>query len=194
MGDPMNVKIADRVRLVVTIVATLIMVYALLVSRDHITHVARLIGLTGYQAETLFVLIDLPALVGKAMMLPYFAKRPTRNTGRILMTLSGSLSVVCNVTSGWFGGGVGPAAYGAFVVFMFLVLEWAVVRIKPAAAVTRARSADSVATTRPVTAKGNVRRCAPGCTCGQHRAAAPVSPGLPPVSAPAAEAVDAIVG
>src|SRR5262245_4978208 len=151
MGDPMNVKIADRVRLVVTLVATLIMVYALLVSRDHITHVARLIGLTGYQAETLFVLIDLPALVGKAMMLPYFAKRPTRNTGRLLMTLSGSLSVVCNVTSGWFGGGIGPAGYGAFVVFMFLLLEWAVVRIKPAAAVTRARNSGNVETVPALT-------------------------------------------
>ncbi len=32
----MNVKIADRVRLAVTITAGLIMVYALFVSRDHI--------------------------------------------------------------------------------------------------------------------------------------------------------------
>ena len=85
------------------------------------------------------------------MMLTYFAKRPTRNTGRFLMTLSGSLSVVCNVTSGWFGGGIGPAGYGAFVVFMFRPLEWAVVRIKPAAAVTRARNAASEETEQAAT-------------------------------------------
>lgn len=192
----MNVRIADRVRIAVTIVATLIMMYALFVSRDHITHVAHLIGLDGYQAATLFVLIDLPALVGKAMMLPYFA-RSTRNTGRVLMMLSGSLSVVCNVTSGWFGGGVGPAAYGAFVVGMFLILEWAVVRIKPAASVTRARNADVAKTQPPALTNSRQqhgRKCAPGCACGKHRAAAPVSPGRPPVDAPTAAAIDAIVG
>lgn len=187
----MNVKIADRVRLVVTLVATLIMVYALLVSRDHITHVARLIGLTGYQAETLFVLIDLPALVGKAMMLPYFAKRPTRNTGRLLMTLSGSLSVVCNVTSGWFGGGIGPAGYGAFVVFMFLLLEWAVVRIKPAAAVTRARNSGNVETVPALTPRQVAAR--KGAATRRRNATAPVSPGAAPVPAPSVRELEQLV-
>ena len=188
----MNVRIADRVRLAVTLVATLIMMYALFVSRDHITHVAHLIGLGGYQAETLFVLIDLPALVGKAMMLPYFAKRPTRNTGRILMTLSGSLSVVCNVTSGWFGGGIGPAGYGAFVVFMFLLLEWAVVRIKPAAAVTRARNAGSAPTQAPALTNRQLgaRKAA---ETRARKAAAPVSPGMARVPAPRIETLDAMM-
>lgn len=166
----MNVTIANRVRLAVTLVATLIMAYALFVSRDHITHVALLIGLGGYQAQTLFVLIDLPALVGKAMQLPYFA-HSTRKAGKLLMWLSGSLSVVCNVTSGWFGGGIGPAGYGAFVVFMFLLLEWAVVKIKPAASVTRAKNKANETTTETIAvAIPAPRKCAPGCTCGKHRA------------------------
>ncbi len=187
----MNVKIADRVRLAVTLVATLIMVYALFVSRDHITHVAHLIGLGGYQAETLFVLIDLPALVGKAMMLPYFAKR-TRDAGRLLMVLSGSLSVVCNVTSGWFGGGIGPAGYGAFVVFMFLLLEWAVVRIKPAAAVTRARNAGGVETQAPALTSRQIA-ARKGVETRRRKATAPVSPGMAPVPAPRAETLDAMM-
>lgn len=166
----MNVKIASRVRAVVTVIATLIMVYALYVSRDHITHVAHLIGLGGYQATTLFILIDLPALVGKAMQLPYFAGS-TRKSGRRLMWLSGSLSLVCNVMSGVFAGGVGPAVYGAFVVVMFVIMENAIGKIKPAAAVTRARNASNGTTvTAPARKPANstARKCADGCTCGKH--------------------------
>jgi len=180
----MNVRVADRVRFAVATVAGLIMVYALFVSRDHITHVAHLIGLHGYQAATLFVLIDLPALVGKAMRIKYFAAS-TRRTGFKLMLFSGSLSLVCNVASGWFGGGVGPAGYGAFVVTMFVIMENVVTKIKPAAAVTRARNADSSQPApAPVKLTSTTRKCAPGCTCGKHNRTAvnPVSPGAVPLA------------
>ena len=145
------------------------MVYALFVSRDRITHVAHLIGLGGYQAETLFVLIDLPALVGKVLQLRYFAGS-TRRVGRRLMAASGSLSFVCNVLSGWFGGGVGPAGYGAFVVVMFLVMESVITRIKPTASVTRARNANSDKMPAPIAVTIPApRKCAPGCACGKRR-------------------------
>lgn len=134
----MNVKIADRVKLAVIIVTSLIMVYALWVSRDHITHVAHLIGLDGYPAGTLFIFIDLPALIGKVLNTKYFAAS-TRKMGRRMMVCSGSLSLACNVVSGIFAGGLGPAGYGAFIVVMFLALENVVTRIKPAASVTRAK-------------------------------------------------------
>lgn len=150
-----NVKIADRVRIAVTIAAGLIMVYALIVSRDHIDHVAHLIGLDGYKAATLFVLVDLPAVIGKVMRLRYF-DASTRKTGLRLMVWSGSLSLACNVASGWFGGGIGPAGYGAFVVLMFLVMENVVTKIKPA---------DDSKTPQP-----------PAAAVEQ---AAPVSPGAP---------------
>lgn len=136
----MNVKIADRVRTAVTVTAALIMLYALFVSADHITHVARVIGLEGYQAATLFVLIDIPALVGKALRLKYFAA-VTRKWGLRLMLFSGVLSLTCNITSGALSGGMGAAGYGAFVVFMFLLLEHVVTKIKPSAGVTKAKNA-----------------------------------------------------
>jgi hypothetical protein len=141
----MNVKVADRVKLAVTLVASAIMVYALFVSRDHITHVAHLIHLTGYQAETLFVLVDIPALVGKALRLSYFSAA-TRRMGGKLMVASGIVSLGCNVASGWFSGGFGPAGYGVFVVVMFLIMENVVTRIKPAAGVTRAKNAETAKT------------------------------------------------
>jgi hypothetical protein len=107
------------------------------------------------------------------------------------MVLSGSLSVVCNVTSGWFGGGIGPAGYGAFVVFMFLLLEWAVVRIKPAAAVTRARNAGGVETQAPSLTPRQVA-ARKGAATRARKAAAPVSPGMAPVPAPSVSALEAI--
>lgn len=139
----MNVKIADRIKLGVTIVVSLIMVYALFVSRDHITHVAHLIGLSGYQAETLFILVDIPAIVGKVLQTKYFAAS-TRRTGKRLMIASGIVSLGCNVASGWFSGGYGPAAYGVFVVAMFLIMENVVTKIKPAASVTRIKNGSPV--------------------------------------------------
>lgn len=171
----MNVTIANRIRAAVTVVATLIMVYALFVSADHIGHVATLIGLDGYQASTLFVLIDIPALVGKALRLRYFAAS-TRRTGLRLMIASGVLSLTCNVASGWFGGGVGPAGYGVFIVVMFLVMENVVTKIKPAAAVTKAKNAanETAPTTRQIAARKAAATRA-------RKAAAPVSPGVGPV-------------
>jgi hypothetical protein len=175
----MNVKVADRVRAAVTTVAGLIMVYALFVSADHISHVAHLIGLGGYQASTLFVLIDIPALVGKVLRLRYFAAT-TRRTGMRLMVASGTLSLVCNVASGWFGGGTGPATYGAFVVAMFLVMENVVTKIKPAAAVTRAKNADtSTETEAQLTPRQIAAR--KGIETKRRNAAKPVSPGRVPV-------------
>lgn len=139
----MNVKIADRIKLGVTIVVSAIMVYALYVSRDHITHVAHLIGLSGYQAETLFVLVDIPAIVGKALQTKYFAAS-TRKVGKRLMIASGLVSLGCNVASGWFSGGYGPAGYGVFVVAMFLIMENVVTKIKPAASVTRVKNGNTI--------------------------------------------------
>lgn len=136
------VIIANRVKLAVIVATAAIMVYALWVSKDHITDIALLIGLTGYQAKTLFILIDLPALIGKVIQLKYFA-RSTQRMGRKLMVASGTLSLVCNVLSGFHSGGWGAAGYGAFVVVMFLVLEGVVTKIKPSASVTRAKNAES---------------------------------------------------
>ena len=189
----MNVKIADRIKTAVIVVTALIMAYALFVSRDHITYVAHLIRLTGYQAETLFVFIDLPALIGKVLQLKYFAGS-THRIGRKLMVATGSLSLACNVVAGFFGGGYGPAGYGAFIVVMFVVLESVIVKIKPAAAVTRTRNATAVKTPT----QSNPKRSAAGRKAAETRrrnaaaAVAPVSPGAPAVPAPSVAYMETI--
>lgn len=123
--------IAVRVRRVVTLAVTLVMVYALFVSREHITHVAYWLGIPGWQAETAFILVDLPALIGRVLQLGYFADE-TRRVGRRLTYFAGSLSLAANVASGVILGSYGAAGWGAFVVVMFVVLEGVVTKIKPA--------------------------------------------------------------
>jgi hypothetical protein len=175
----MNVKIADRVKFAVATVVSLIMVLALYVSRDHITDVAHRIGLVGYQAETLFLLVDVVALIGKVLQLKYFAAS-TRKVGRRLMIAAGIISLTCNVASGWLSGGYGPAGYGVFVVILFLVLENVLTKIKPAAAVTRAKNASNAETLdAPLTARQISAR--KGAETRRRNAAAPVSPGVGPV-------------
>lgn len=134
------VLIARRVRAAVTTAVTLVMAYALFVSREHITHVAHAIGVPGWQAETAFILVDLPALIGRVLQMKYFAPT-TQRTGRRLTYLSGTLSLACNVGSGVILGKPGAAAWGAFVVMMFVILEGVIAKIKPAAKVTRQRNA-----------------------------------------------------
>jgi hypothetical protein len=156
----MTVKVANRVRAAVTVVATLIMVYALFVSRDHITHVAFLIGLGGYQASTLFVLVDLPALVGKARQLRYFAASTRRTWHAVdvderhaqLRVQRGERLVRRRVRSG---------RVRSVVVIVFLVMENAVTKIKPAAAVTKARNAENAETPAPTARTAPNRTAAP---------------------------------
>jgi len=173
----MNVKIANRIRNAVIVVVSLIMVLAFYVSRDHITDVAYRIGLDGYQAETLFVLVDVVALIGKVLQLKYFAAS-TRKVGKRLMIAAGVISLMCNVTSGWLSGGYGPAGYGVFVVVLFLVLENVITKIKPAAAVTRAKNAanGSTATRKRAPRKAVAKRASKTSTT---TTAAPVSAPAP---------------
>jgi uncharacterized membrane protein len=134
------VETANRIRGYVTAAVAGVMVYALYVSMAHITHVATFIGIPGWQARTAFLLVDLPALIGKVLQMKYFAQS-TRKTGRKLTYFSGAISLACNVLSGVLHGSAGAAGWGAFVVVMFLVLESVITKIKPAAAVTRAKNA-----------------------------------------------------
>lgn len=171
----MNVKVADRIKTVVTVVVALIMVLALYVSRDHITDVAHRIGLTGYQAETLFLLVDVVAVIGKVLQLKYFAAS-TRKVGKRLMFGAGVISLTCNVASGWLSGGYGPAGYGVFVVVLFLVLENVLTKIKPAAAVTRVKNANSEKPKTKLTPRQIAARKAAATRA--RNAAAPVSPAV----------------
>lgn len=135
-----NVKLADRIKLAVTLVATGILIYALWVSREHITEVGHWLHLPNSQAASLFVFIDLPALVGRALMLPVF-KGATRAWGKKMSYISGGLSLACNIGAGVIVGEPGVAIYGAFIVGMFLLMEHTVSKIGPAASVTKAKRA-----------------------------------------------------
>lgn len=144
----MNVKAADRVRALVTVIASGILLYALYVSATHIAHVGHFVGLRAFEANTLFILIDIPIIVGKLMVLRYFAPT-TRRSGRRLMVAGLLASLACNVGSGLIGGGYGAAGYGAFVVVMAFAMENAIGKIKPAGSVTRAKTESKVETPAP---------------------------------------------
>lgn len=176
------VEIANRIKTCVIVVVSLVMFYALFVSREHITEVAQWLGVEGWQAQTAFILVDLPALVGKVLQTKYFA-HSTRKVGTRLTYFSGALSLACNIGAGIIHGSYGAAGWGAFVVIMFLVLESVVVKIKPAAAVTRAKNAAAgtakpASTTEPTPRQLAARKAA---ATRARNAAAPVSPGVGPV-------------
>lgn len=174
----MNVKIANRIKFWITTAVSAVMVYALIVSASHIIHVAQTIGVPGWQAKTSWILVDLPALIGKVLQLKVFSSS-TRKAGRGLTYFSGSLSLACNIASGLILGSWGAAGWGAFVAMMFLVLETVVTRIKPAAGVTRAknrangqtelRTPNAPAAVTHVTPVSRGRKCADGCVCARHK-------------------------
>lgn len=172
----MNVTIANRVRVAVTIVASLILVYALAVSATHIAHVGHaLLRLPSFEANTLFILIDVAAVVGKILRLGFFAPT-TRRTGARLFFTAGALSLTCNAASGWLSGGYGPAAYGVFVVLMALYMEHVVAKIKPAAAVTKAKNANrEKASSAPALTPRQIA-ARKGAETKRRKAAEPVSP------------------
>jgi len=134
------VATANKIKAFVQAAVTGLMIYALYVSMSHITHVARWAGVPGWEAATAFLLVDMPALIGKLLQLRYFA-HTTRKAGRQMTYVSGSISLACNIFSGILHGSPGAAVWGAFVVGMFLYLESKLAKIKPAAAVTRAKNA-----------------------------------------------------
>lgn len=169
----MNATIASRVKTAVTVILTAILVFVLFVSRDHITQTAYTIGLRGYQANTLFVLIDIVALIGKVLMLKYFA-RSTRKLGMWMLCVSGSLSLACNVFAGH---NLGERIYGAFIVILFVALEQVVTKIKPAASVKAAATKAANAATAQAAPQASIpnvriagtgRKCQAGCSCKRH--------------------------
>lgn len=181
----MNVVIASRIKTAVIIAVTLVMAYALYVSREHITEVATWLGVPGWQATTAFILVDLPALIGKILQTKYFAAS-TRKVGGRLTYFSGGLSLVCNIGAGVIHGSYGAAEWGAFVVIMFLVLESVITKIKPSSAVTRAKNAAAentiarATTAQPLTPRQIAAR--KGAATRARNAARPVSPGAVPLA------------
>lgn len=182
----MNVQtVASRIRAWIVAAVTAVMVYALVVSAAHIIHVAQTVGVPGWQAKTAWVLVDLPALIGKLLQIKlprhgYVFVASTRKTGVKLTFFSGTISLACNIASGLIEGSFGAAGWGAFVVMMFLVLETVVTKIKVATGASKSKATDDNGQSVPATAKAvnrNGRKCATGCTCKRHnRSSVTVAP------------------
>jgi len=122
---------ALKVRFWITSAVTAVMAYAMIVSASHITHVAYTLHIgPAWQQNTAWILVDLPALIGKVLQIRALFTGSTNTMGRKLTYFSGSISLACNVGSGLIDGSYGAAGWGAFVVMMFLVLEGVITRIK----------------------------------------------------------------
>lgn len=122
----------------------IIALYGLFISREHITHVGYAMGLDALAAETLFVFVDFIAIYGKVLTSPRLAAK-TRRIGYRLLIVGITLSVVCNVTSGILHHSIGAAVYGAFVVAIVAMVEYAVANTRAkSTATTRTRKAAKV--------------------------------------------------
>ena len=179
-----------RAKAVARIIGTSLLAYGLFLSAGHITEVGHAIGLAGHEAATLFVFVDILALYGKLLTSKLFVAK-TRRIGYKLMSLGGALSLGCNVGAGLLHGNVGRAAYGAGIVAMIVLIEYATVNIK-GKTVNLAERAPRKATAAVVTAQSNGKTWSPARRAAHEaRKASPVSPGRPPVAAMSAAAMDA---
>lgn len=161
-------KIAKAVataRAIARLIGAGLLIYGLVLSAGHITDVARWIGLVGHEAATLFVFIDIVALFGKLLTIKLFVAK-TRRIGYKLMGAGGGLSLACNVGAGLVVGNIGRALYGAFIVLMIVVIEYATVNIKGKTVNTEPRTRRPRSTMTVATATS--RKCPPGCTCKRH--------------------------
>src|SRR5690606_14558377 len=117
-------------------------------SAGHIAHVGHVAGLGNAEAKTLFIVIDIPVLVGKLLSTEWFAPT-TRREGRRLMYSFILASLALNVASGLLGGGYGAAGYGALIVCVAIWMERVIGRIKPAGKVTKAKNEAKVEAPAP---------------------------------------------
>ncbi|HEY7225236.1 MAG TPA: hypothetical protein VH561_16815 [Micromonosporaceae bacterium] len=126
----------------------MILLYALFVSASHLARVGLWLGLKPYEANTLFVLVDAVVVTGKLMTLNVFAPT-TKRCGKRLMILAGVVSLAGNVGSGVIDHSIGGAGYGVLVLAVAFLMEHAIGKIRPAAAVTKAANVRKQATARP---------------------------------------------
>jgi len=143
---------------VASVVAWTVLLYAIAVSSTHIIETAFRIGLTGWLAYTAPLLVDAVAIVGKLGRLERFSDE-TRRSSLWLFMFGGAISLTCNVTA---GENLGQQIHGAIVVVVMVWLESHVTKMK-------------------------LRRELEQHNPPSAPAAAPTSPGMPPVMAEPAE-------
>jgi hypothetical protein len=130
MNDKIRIaRAVKRAKTIARLIGVGLLAYGLYLSAGHITEIGFAIRLDPIEAHTLFVFIDVVALFGKLLTAVYFVAR-TRRIGYKLMGLGGGLSLACNIAAGAIHGDWGRAAYGAFIVGMIVLIEYATVNIK----------------------------------------------------------------
>lgn len=120
---------AKRVARLGVISGLAIAVYALFISRNHITEIGDWLRLTSLEAGTLFVFVDFIAIYGK-ILTHHRLQAKTRRIGYRFMMFGGGLSLICNIGSGVITRNYGESVYGAFIVGIVAALEYAIANTK----------------------------------------------------------------
>lgn len=130
MNDKIRIaRAVKRAKTIARLIGVGLLAYGLYISAGHITEIGFALKLASAEAHTLFVFIDVVALFGKLLTASYFVAR-TRRIGYRLMGMGGGLSLACNIMAGVILGAYGRAIYGAFIVGMIVLIEYATVNIK----------------------------------------------------------------
>lgn len=130
MNDKIRIaRAVQRAKTIARMIGAGLLAYGLYLSAGHITEVGQFIRLNSIEAHTLFVFIDIVALFGKLLTSSLLVAK-TRRIGYKLMMLGGGLSLACNVAAGAVRSDWGRAGYGAFIVAMIVLIEYATVNIK----------------------------------------------------------------
>lgn len=107
----------------------LIALYALFISREHITDIGTWARLTSLEAGTLFIFVDFVAIYGKLLTSKRLAAK-TRRIGYKFMMAGGGVSLLCNIGAGIITRNIGESVYGAFIVGIVGALEYAIANTK----------------------------------------------------------------
>ncbi len=172
-------KAARRAQILGVVSGAMIALYGLVISREHITEIGYWLGLRPLEAETLFVFVDFIAIYGKVLTNKRFTAK-TRRIGYKFLIFGGTVSLACNVGSGILHRLVGAALYGAFIVAIVAMLEYAIANTKAKAinfTPRQPRAAKPKAKTSTGRAWSPARRAA-----HEQRKASPVSPAAGPGS------------
>jgi hypothetical protein len=179
MQDKTKIAVAvGRAKAIARVIGVGLLAYGLWLSRGHITEVGYAIGLAVFEAETLFVLVDVVALFGKLLTSRLFVAK-TRRIGYKLMALGGLLSLAANVAAGVLHGSLGRALYGAGIVAMIVLIEYATVNIKGKTVNTEPRAPRQPKAPEQLTPRQIAAR--KGAETKRRNAVAPTSPGMAPV-------------
>lgn len=111
---------------VASVIAWIVLVYAMVMSSSHIIETSFKIGLDGWAAYTSPILIDAVAVVGKLGRLERFTDATRRSSLRLLL-FGGAMSLTANV---YAGENLGQRIHGVLVVVVMIWIESHITKLK----------------------------------------------------------------